>query len=72
MTQHDLALLLLAKARQDEQAVDALIDETAISDEIVGFHLQQATGKLLKAALAELRQEVLRTQFPGVLVRQTG
>jgi HEPN domain-containing protein len=61
MTQHDLALVLLAKAQQDMQAVDALIDETAISDEIVGFHLQQATEKLLKAALAELEQEVPRT-----------
>lgn len=52
MTQHDLALILLQKAREDELAVDRLIDDVQISDAIVGFHLQQATEKLLKAVLA--------------------
>lgn len=68
MTQHDLALLMLAKAAEDERAVAHLLDTAAISDDIVGFHLQQATEKLLKAALAELGQDVRKTHVLAFLL----
>jgi HEPN domain-containing protein len=53
MQQHDLAVLLLAKAAQDEMVVAKLSADTDVSDEIIGFHCQQAAEKLLKAVLAE-------------------
>jgi HEPN domain-containing protein len=68
MTQHDLALILFERAGQDERAVEQLVDNAAISDEIVGFHLQQATEKLLKAALAELGQDVRKTHILAFLL----
>ncbi|MBV9279534.1 MAG: hypothetical protein JOZ41_05595 [Chloroflexi bacterium] len=45
MKQHDLALRLLAKAAQDEIAIDRLIDDATVPDEIVGFHCQQAARR---------------------------
>lgn len=48
----DLARRLAEKARGDEIAVDKLIDDAAVPDEVIGFHAQQAIEKLLKAALA--------------------
>lgn len=44
--------MLMAKAAEDEALVAASVDNPAISDAIVGFHLQQAAEKLLKALLA--------------------
>lgn len=43
--------LLLAKAIQDEMAARKLADDTEVGDEIIGFHLQQAAEKRLKALL---------------------
>lgn len=43
---------LIKKAEQDEFAADKLIDDPAAPGEIIGFHLQQATEKLLKAVLS--------------------
>ena len=48
----DLAAELLARAVEDEAAVRALLDVVSVSDEIVGFHAQQAVEKSLKAVLA--------------------
>ncbi len=42
MTPHDLAVLMLAKAAQDEVAADHLTNATGVGEETVGFHLQQA------------------------------
>ncbi len=53
MTPHDLAVRMLVKAAQDEAAADHLIHAPAVGEETVGFHLQQAAEKLLKAVLAE-------------------
>jgi hypothetical protein len=36
------AELLLHKARQDEFALEKLISDPALPDEIIGFHAQQA------------------------------
>jgi HEPN domain-containing protein len=61
MTRHELAVRLLAKATQDEVAVDRLIDDVSVADEVVGFHLQQAAEKLLKAVLVERGVDVRKT-----------
>ena len=46
-------LQLLAKAREDEVLVEEVCASERISDEIVGFHCQQAAEKLLKAVMME-------------------
>ena len=48
----DRADTFMAKAAEDEALVATSVDNPAISDAIVGFHLQQAAEKLLKALLA--------------------
>jgi HEPN domain-containing protein len=48
----DVAALFLNKARQDLKAAGRLSGDDDISDEIVGFHIQQAIEKGLKALLA--------------------
>jgi HEPN domain-containing protein len=53
--------ILLAKASQDEQAARRLTTDPALGDEIIGFHLQQAAEKQLKAILA----------FHGISYRRT-
>ena len=47
----DEARRLLAKAAEDEYVVDRLLADPAAPEAITGFHAQQATEKLLKAAL---------------------
>ena len=42
----------MQKAEMDIVAVEKLLDSTRVSDAIIGFHLQQAVEKLLKALLA--------------------
>jgi len=44
--------LLLSKAADDEYVLDKLLDDKDAPDSVYGFHAQQATEKLLKAALA--------------------
>ena len=53
MKNHEYAALLMTKAMEDEYALSRLTDDSRISDEIVGFHAQQAIEKLLKAVLCE-------------------
>ncbi len=45
------ARLLLRKARQDVVVVARAVDDQEIADEIVGFHVQQAAEKCMKAVL---------------------
>jgi HEPN domain-containing protein len=63
----DLAALLLRKASGDEAALGALGHESAVPDDIVGFHAQQAVEKLMKAALAALDRDFPRTHDLGLL-----
>ena len=49
-TSREHALLLLSKAWQDECVLDLLLKDESKLTEIFGFHAQQATEKLLKAA----------------------
>ncbi len=44
--------ILLAKATQDELAARQLAADPRIGDAVVGFHIQQAVEKRLKALLA--------------------
>ena len=52
MASIELAQILLRKAEQDEYAIEKLAGEPDAPDELIGFHAQQATEKLLKAVLA--------------------
>src|SRR5438046_7081287 len=45
------ARLLLRKARQDRVIVARAVTDPEIADEIVGFHVQQAGEKCMKAVL---------------------
>lgn len=53
MKRHEQALLFLKKAAEDEALLDEVLSSSRISDEIIGFHCQQAAEKLLKALLSE-------------------
>ena len=54
MKRREQALLFLKKAAEDEALLDEVLSSRRISDDIVGFHCQQAAEKLLKALLSEL------------------
>jgi len=45
------AKLLLSKAHDDEVLLEEIVTNDKITDEIIGFHAQQAAEKLLKALL---------------------
>ncbi len=46
------AKVLLRKARADEYAVAKLLADPACSDDVIGFHAQQAVEKIVKAVLS--------------------
>jgi len=54
MSERELACILLEVAGRDVTALRGMDDTTVFADEIFGFHVQQATEKLLKAWLALL------------------
>lgn len=62
------AAALLVRADADLAAVRALEANEAVSDEIVGFHAQQAAEKLLKAVLAAHAIEYPRTHSIRFLI----
>lgn len=75
MKRREQALLLLRKAAQDEALLDAVIDSAAVSDEIFGFHCQQAAEKLLKALLSDLAVRFRKTHelgAPIALIESSG
>lgn len=43
--------LLLSKAKDDNVALQVLLDNTQVADEIIGFHAQQTIEKAIKAVL---------------------
>lgn len=57
----DMAKKFLEKAAQDEVLLDKVLQDREIADEIIGFHCQQATEKILKALLAYNRIEFRKT-----------
>ena len=66
------AELLLRKARQDEIALDKLITDSSLPDEIIGFHAQQAVEKTLKAVLTNCGLYYGRTHNLGELLKLLG
>jgi len=61
MPQHEQAVLLFGKACEDEALVKEVLASQKVSDEIVGFHCQQAAEKFLKAVLSEIGLRFQRT-----------
>jgi HEPN domain-containing protein len=61
MKQHEQALLFLRKATEDEALLVEVVAAARISNEIFGFHAQQASEKLLKALLSEFGISFPRT-----------
>lgn len=52
MTPRDLAEAFLAKATEDEVLLEKIVDDRDVSDDLFGFHVQQAIEKYVKAVLA--------------------
>jgi HEPN domain-containing protein len=63
----ELALLLTRKAEGDESILDRLLDDPDIPDDALGFHVQQAVEKRLKAVLAFHEVEYDRTHSVSYL-----
>jgi HEPN domain-containing protein len=57
----DLAALYSRKANDDATAAREFADNAEISDEIIGFHAQQAVEKWLKAVMAKVGLPQQRT-----------
>jgi len=53
MRQLEQAMLLVKKAADDEALLAEILSARQVSDEIFGFHCQQAAEKLLKALLSQ-------------------
>ena len=68
MKRREQAHLLLRKAGQDEALLDQVLEFDQISDEIIGFHCQQAAEKILKALLSDLEVRFRKTHEIGVLM----
>lgn len=65
----DLPGDLLALAREDLAAAEALDRAERVSDSPVGFHAQQAVEKVLKAAIASRDHDFLFTHDIGLLMQ---
>ena len=68
MKRHEQALLLLAKAAQDESLLDAVIDVDTVADEVYGFHCQQAAEKMIKALMSDAGMPFQRTHNIAALM----
>jgi HEPN domain-containing protein len=68
MKRREQALLLLRKAAQDEALLDQVLTSGDVSDEIIGFHCQQAAEKILKALLSDVGVRFRKTHEIGALM----
>jgi HEPN domain-containing protein len=68
MKRREQALLLLRKAAQDEASLDQVLTSGDVSDEIIGFHSQQAAEKILKALLSDVGVRFRKTRDIGALM----
>ena len=59
MQSAELARLLLRKAKQDQYAMNRLLDDPSAPDEVIGFHAQQAVEKMIKAVLAHRQLNIV-------------
>jgi HEPN domain-containing protein len=55
------ALLLIRKAKGDESILERPLDDPEVADDVLGFHVQQAVEKRLKAVLVYNEVEYDRT-----------
>ena len=67
----ELARLMLTKARQDFQVVVRLAGDITIANETIGFHIQQAIEKSLKAVLIRHGLDYTFTHDLTLLFQQT-
>ena len=58
----------MRKAAQDEALLDVVIESDKVSDEVIGFHCQQAAEKMLKALLSDLGAAFHKTHELGALM----
>lgn len=72
MSDRKCARALIKAAESDMRAVQGMSDPAFFSDEIVGFHAQQAAEKLLKAWLALLGLTFPLTHDLGALLDMLG
>ena len=72
MKRREQALLLLRKAAQDETLLDEVLTSDQVSDEIIGFHCQQAAEKILKALLSDVGIRFRKTHEIGALMAMLG
>jgi HEPN domain-containing protein len=63
----ELAQLLIRKAEGDEAVLLKLLDDPEIPDDVLGFHMQQAVEKRLKAVLVLHGVEYERTHSVSYL-----
>jgi HEPN domain-containing protein len=68
MKPREQALLLLRKAAQDEALLDEVLNSDQVTDEIIGFHCQQAAEKILKALLSDVGVRFRKTHEIGALM----
>jgi HEPN domain-containing protein len=68
MKRREQALLLLRKAAQDEALLDQVLVSEQVSDEIIGFHCQQAAEKILKALLSDIGVRFRKMHEIGALM----
>lgn len=66
------ARLLLEMAGMDLRALKGMADPETFTEEIFGFHVQQAAEKALKAWIALHGQDVPRTHLLSTLLDQLG
>jgi len=69
MNDLDHAAQLLFSAERDIRAIKAMLNAESFSDEIFGFHVQQAIEKLLKTWIAALGVEYPLTHNIGRLLQ---
>lgn len=61
-------LILLKKAKEDEDLLQSILDQVQVADSIFGFHAQQAVEKLMKAILTERKITYPKTHDLSVLI----
>jgi HEPN domain-containing protein len=72
MKRREQALLLLAKAAQDESLLDAVMDVDTVADEVFGFHCQQAAEKMIEALLSAAGMPFQKTHNIAALMEALG
>lgn len=68
MTPLDLARAFIEKGAEDEVLLGKLVDDTEVSDDIFGFHVQQAAEKFIKSVLAVEEMRPTRTHELAALL----